>query len=362
MEAFLDKFLSPCERAYKVWYSKTFFWVWEKQCTDPTQFIADQTFKDLKCGADGLILYLLLMSEKFPDTEIVSHFLGSDPNEQVYCHVRVSQSAGRKTNLDCITLGCGLEKINVRSSLTGTDEFQIAHTRGRTVYKKAVPLNSDNSSDSSEKKKVPVWKGKDVNEQSLRNSMKNGTKACIEDCQALNFPFFSGVTPDKIPRTNPLVAGYSESHHLDENNKDEEDLDNVSDNEEDDPEHASLISTPLGYLHLKTAEAIYLNGGKTTFGAKSRQSRFYTNCFSEHCTMKAYNSNKRCCRKGIINIGDRVNLYTFQDKVKSNSKVRGQLRFISKNFDPMGFYCPEHHSLPVNAWVWSNNQYIRCVF
>ena len=123
-----------------------------------------------------------------------------------------------------------------------------------------------------------------------------------------------------------------------------------------------MISTPLGDLHLKTAEAIYLNGGKTTFGAKFRQSRFYTNRSSEHSAIKAYNSNKRCCKKGIINIGDCVNLYTLADKDKSNSKVCGQIGFISKHFDPIVFYCPEHHSFPVNACVSRNCQYIRCVF
>ena len=66
-----------------------------------------------------------------------------------------------------------------------------------------------------------------------------------------------------------------------------------------------LAKTPIGQLNLKTAEAIYFNGGRMTFGAKSRQSRFYQKSFIEHSVMDIYNNNKRCCDgPDIINIGD----------------------------------------------------------
>ena len=51
--------------------------------------------------------------------------------------------------------------------------------------------------------------------------------------------------------------------------------DNKGSDVDDDDERIVFIKTPLENIHIKTAEAIYLNGGKTTFGAKARQSRFY---------------------------------------------------------------------------------------
>ena len=134
------------------------------------------------------------------------YYVGSDPNEQAHAFVRTSQFAGRRKNLDCSTLGYGLEKLNVRSSLPGCDKFQEAHTRGRTVCRMAIPLK--NSDAPKDKGPNLYWYGKDINRQSLRNSMKNGTRACIDDCKQLNFPFFMDVVPDKIPKVDPLVAGY----------------------------------------------------------------------------------------------------------------------------------------------------------
>ena len=95
---------------------------------------------------------------------IVPYYLGSDPNEQAHAFVRTSQFAGRRTNLDCSTLRYGLEKLNIRSSLPGQDKFQIAHTRGRTVFKKAVETLEENGAHK-------VWYGKDLNVQSLRSEL-----------------------------------------------------------------------------------------------------------------------------------------------------------------------------------------------
>ena len=52
----------------------------------------------------------------------------------------VARHAGRRTNLDCVTLSQGMEQINLTSALPGNETFQIAHTRGKTVMKEAVPL------------------------------------------------------------------------------------------------------------------------------------------------------------------------------------------------------------------------------
>ena len=84
--------------------------------------------------------------------------------------------------------------------------------------------------------------------------MKNGT--------AFGFPFFKDCVDDHIPRTSSKAAGYSEED--DQQDRDvclEDDL-STCEAEENDSEDPCLVKTPMGTLNLKTAEAIYLNGGK----------------------------------------------------------------------------------------------------
>ena len=102
--------------------------------------------------------------------------------------------------------------------------------------------------------------------------MKNGTKACIDDCTAFGFPFYKDCVYDHIPRTSSKAAGYSE-----EDDQQDEDVclkDDLS---------TCLVKTRMGTLHLKTAEAIYLNGGKTTFGAKARHRIFDGTSLNKAC-------------------------------------------------------------------------------
>lgn len=138
---------------------------------------------------------------------------------------------------------------------------------------------------------------------------------------------------------------------------------NLNDGYDSDENDQMEISTEIGTLHLKTAEAIYFNGGRITFGAKARQSRFYHNSFFEKSPMDIYNNDKKCCNNpGIVNIGDFGKFSTFDQKTVKSAK--GQLRFLSKNCTPMKFYCPDHHSaVKVNGWVWNEkkSRYIRCV-
>ena len=84
--------------------------------------------------------------------------------------------------MDAITLVQGLERINVRSALPGNDSFQIAHTRGRTVYKDAVPLEGDHVQPKNSENPGCIYLGSDINVQGIRNSIKNGINACLKDC------------------------------------------------------------------------------------------------------------------------------------------------------------------------------------
>ena len=342
MDAYLNKYLSPEERVFKVWYCKTFFMTWNKGKKHASQFITDETFKDINCCCDGLILYLLLLKKEFPSSAIVTYYLGSDPNEQAYAFCRISQFAGRRTNLSAMTLACGLEKLNIRSAQPGDEPFQIAHTRGKHVMKKAVPLDHEIIPDDPEV--VPVWFGNSLNEQTIRNTMKNATKACIDDCKELGFPFFMKATPDQIPLTNAI--GFSEKEidvGIDEDNyvgDFDDDYDNDGQSYDDEDANPEFVSTSMGRLHLKTAEAIYLNGGKSTFTSKSRKSRFYKNCYSEKSDLKAYNTQSFCCSgQGIVKVGSKQRLPRFSNQT---IHVIGQVRYLAKNFNPFKYYCPEH--------------------
>ena len=109
-EAFLDKELDPYERVYKVWWAKTFFSTWGANASYKGQHITDQTFKDLICACDGMILYIMLLIKKYPDSVLTTELLGSDHNEQLFAFIRTSYAGGRSRNLDAATLAFGTEK------------------------------------------------------------------------------------------------------------------------------------------------------------------------------------------------------------------------------------------------------------
>ena len=53
-------------------------------------------------------MYMLSLAKDFPDAPVVPFFLGSDINEQAHADARLTQYAGRRTNLDAITLVQGI--------------------------------------------------------------------------------------------------------------------------------------------------------------------------------------------------------------------------------------------------------------
>ena len=74
-EAFLDKEINPYERLYKAWWCKNFFVKWEENTSYSGQHITSQTFQDLICACDGLILYIQLLIKKYPDADITTYLL-----------------------------------------------------------------------------------------------------------------------------------------------------------------------------------------------------------------------------------------------------------------------------------------------
>ena len=109
------------------------------------------------------------------------------------------------SNLNTISLTNGLERINVKSSLSATDDTtSYAHTKGRSVLKSVVPLTGEKHEESNNQTKL--WHGKDINILSIKCSIKNAINNCIRDCKKLNFPFFTNCDsngnklPDNLSR------------------------------------------------------------------------------------------------------------------------------------------------------------------
>lgn len=128
-----------------------------------------------------------MLCKQFPGSHVVTHFLGSDINEQVFAFVRLCQFFGRRTNLDCITLAYGLEKRNVFSTLSG-EEFlsSYAHTRGRQILFPTVPLPDEGTPVKEEN----TYSGSSIKENDLKTCADKATTDCLKECQRLNLDFF----------------------------------------------------------------------------------------------------------------------------------------------------------------------------
>ena len=109
----------------------------------------------------------------------------------------------------------------------------------------------------------------------------------------------------------------------------------------------------------KLALTTALHGGKTTFGAKARQRRFYGTSFLEQSHLKEYNSDDECC-PNVTKKGKVLTLPTFAD---DQIKVKGEVCWLSRNFNPLRTFFRVHHSTPVNVWMLFKGKatHIRCV-
>lgn len=129
----------------------------------------------------------------------------------------------------------------------------------------------------------------------------------------------------------------------------------------DDENDEDYIKTSYGRLHIRTAECIFLNGGKLTIGAKSRKSRFYWNTFLECSPLEAFRKAKIHCHKAL-QIGDFVRLRSFKE---SSELVDGTIIFISSSFTLLKVICKKHSTQrSVAVWLWDESQklYIRCSY
>ena len=213
--------------------------------------------------------------------------------------------------------------------------------------------------------RAKLVKGSSINEQTLRNAMKKGTRDCLEECQSFNLDFFMSATPDDeviMPERHKSSLRFDETVKVAEISEDdfsdEEDLthDDFFDPEEEDD--SVTVNTSLGKISRKRAERIFLNGGGLKIAAKSRTTRFKNkrSKFDEN-SFKEYQKTKLCCSEAIVK-GQSVRLYRFKD----SKAVTGAVSFMSRNYVPMRSVCRVHNP-DSTVWVFDNvnKLYVRCV-
>ena len=365
-EAFIDKEIDPYERAYKIWWAKSFFVCWNDNTESAQYCITSQTLQDIICACDGLILYFQILKKRFPDAEIVSFYLGSDQNEQLFAFVRISFSGGRSRNIDAATLAFGMERRNVRSGLSLTeDNTAIAHTRSRTVLHPAVPLEFNRVKVEVVQKDEGVWTGSRLSIADLEKALNKATRDCIAEGKRYQFPVFMKVqNPDD--RTGTLIDK-SKDPIMGDDESDDEEVKCQIDNEDDEVppifnewEKSSdkLLSTKIyGKVNFRKGENLLLNGGRTLISTKSRKSRFQGDAFGMTSDIRIFNQRPCNCKSTIV-IGQTVKL-----PCNSNNKmIEGEVRYLSYRSAPLKFFCKDHSLIQgqPTAWLLQNDMYTRC--
>ena len=333
----------------------------------PEEFVTTETYKDIICSCDGLVLYLEMMRKKFPDAVITTYFLGSDQNEQLYAFIRVSYSHGRSRNLDAITIAYGIERRNVWSELSITNfNSVIAHTRGRSVLRPELKITGENEVDELRITPPGAWKGSDIKLETLVQTMNKATTECIREGKERNLGVFV-VKEDPDIRTGKKIALGSYRTLLQDDESSGEEDSEVEEEPvhlefEDDSGPASIETKNYGTINFRAAETLLLNGGGSSISTKSRKSQFTGDVFGIEPDIRLYRQNFCGCETAVER-GDKMTLPTFANK---NKVAKGEVRFLSYNNSLMQFYCKSHsviNGVP-NIWlhVKQRDTYVRCIF
>ena len=128
------------------------------------------------------------------------------------------------------------------------------------------------------------------------------------------------------------------------------------------------VITPDGYMHKLRAEAIFLNGGRSSVNAKARTQRFYFNEFAAStvnsykngkCTKKNCNSNK------MLEAGDTIRLEEFNAATTTTKTfISGRVVFLSRGLTPYRRLCKHHKDGGATVWIFQScdKTYHRCRF
>jgi hypothetical protein len=76
---------------------------WREACVKgkavTRHFITTPTYEDMKTCVDGLIMYIIFNTTKFPQQPIVLWYFSSDSCEKTYAFLRTGRHKGKRTNL-----------------------------------------------------------------------------------------------------------------------------------------------------------------------------------------------------------------------------------------------------------------------
>ena len=126
------------------------------------------------------------------------------------------------------------------------------------------------------------------------------------------------------------------------------------------------LNTPLGQLPWSQADRLYLNAGGIRFNNQSRKGRVATKSrrrLFEDTAFSEYLDPTKCCNEAL-NRGDVTVLKKCVRGRATNIRVRGTVRFMSKNLTPVSCACRIHNSEGVTVWIFDlkTKQYVRCLF
>ena len=256
--SFYDKTLTPKERVYYASASKAIIVLWREKLAAlkclTRHFLTKQSFDDMVCTIDGLIWYIIISMERFPDCQIVPWYLSSDSCEQLFAFLRTGRHAGRRTNLDSLSVLQGAGKQNKSLDLDGNGvhllAHSVAHSRGRSLLQT--------------KEKPTIFLGKDTTIEELKKAINEGHE--------LGRKIFSQRT--------------SFSSRMDTDDLDEDDLDideDSSDDDDDDDGSLEIEDSDTGDMrlefsqgrryHLATAVEKFCNEGRSSMAAQTRVRR-----------------------------------------------------------------------------------------
>lgn len=225
----------------------------------------------------------------------------------------------------------------------------IAHTRGRRAFK-PTPGNT-----------IPpekLYLGKDVNPSDLVKHMEQGVKDVLDDAKYFHLQLI------RLSEGNGFVDS-DDSEEDEADNDVRSEFDGVFVEQSDDINEEDIVdpvATPMGVFNRRTAEAFYLNGGRSTTKAKGREKRFYYNQFDKQ-PLEEYKHSMRCSSNGcfgaeLLGQGDFVTL----GKWVGAGSCTGRVAYMTVDQKPLQRLCRAH--LTKRAIVWLRTPdcvFVRCI-
>ena len=285
-------------------------------------------------------MYIVSLTTKFPDADVVPWFLSSDACEQLFAFLRTGRYCGRRTNLDALTVLQGMSKKNRTLTLDEEGEHMlehtIAHTRGRTLL-------------SGQEKAPHIYKGSDITLNHIKLAIIEG----------------ANIGRKKFNK-HTCFSSYDDDKFLSDKESDDDD---DSDSEDDDEHYEIDIQSDDDGLvefsngkkyHERTAIEKFCNDGKSRMPGQTRFKRFRATG-SERLTLDRECSGENCNYLAVGETG------WFVENTDRKILIRGQVLFLacpsftkkaseksSVNYDPVNKLCTSH-TKKMAIWIKSND-------